>query len=180
MPFFGAAQESEQGFQAIDEVMVEFTKADIEHISRALGAEARDMGDNYRLTVENPDAGRKISLEIYPDTRIGDKRGNLIIVYASSAFLQLQFCTGYVISKMLGEVTFVARHEGRVSGLIVEREAGCSLYANVDESVLSGDFTQLGPEVMLSSIALSLSEQLLSEGQERLDADSLLEDDDDE
>jgi len=152
---------------------VRFTKNDIEHIAKALNATLKESGNCYRLMVENREAGRKVIVEIYPDTQIGDKQGNLILVYASNAFLQLQFCTGYVISKMLGEVTFVARHEGRISGLIVEKEAGCSLYANVDESVLSGDFTQLGPEVMLSSIALSLSEHALSEGGGKVDADAL-------
>ena len=100
---------------------MEFNQTDIDHIASALNAKAKRMGPNYRLTFENEEASRKISLEIYPNTQIGTARGNLIIVYASSAFLQLQFCTGYVISKMLGEVTFIARHEGRVSGLIVER-----------------------------------------------------------
>ncbi|MFQ5631453.1 MAG: hypothetical protein ACE5I1_22005 [bacterium] len=159
---------------------MEFNDTDIDHIASVLDAKAKKMGSNYRMTFENKEAGRKISLEIYPNTKIGKERGNLIIVYASSAFLQLQFCTGYVISKMLGEVTFIARHQGRISGLIVEREAGCSLYANVDESVLSGDFTQLGPEVMLSSIALSLSEQLITDGSGRLDADALDEEDEEE
>ncbi len=152
---------------------MKFTQSDITHIAQALDAQVKSMGNNYRFTVENKDAGRKLSLEIYPDTQIGNQKGNLILVYASNAFLQLQFCTGYVISKMLGEVTFFARHEGRISGLIVEREAGCSLYANVNESVLSGDFTQLAPEVMLSSIALSLSEQAIASGKERLDTDEL-------
>ena len=156
---------------------MKFTQNDIQHIASALDASVKDMGSNYRLTLHSEESGRKLSLEIYPDTNIGKAKGNLIIVYAANAFLQLQFCTGYVISKMLGEVTFLARHEGRISGLIVEKEAGCSLYANVDESVLSGDFTQLGPEVMLSSIALSLSEGLLSDSEGKADADALDNDD---
>ena len=65
------------------------------------------------------------------------------------------------MSEMLGEVTFYAENNGKVTGLIVEREVGCSMYANVDSAVLSGDFTNLGPEVMLSGIALSLTEQAL-------------------
>ncbi|KAA3615438.1 MAG: hypothetical protein DWQ05_13885 [Calditrichaeota bacterium] len=157
---------------------MKFTKADIENIAEALNATYKDMGNNFRLTIEGEEKGRRISLEIYPDSKIGKSQGSLLIVYTPSAFLQLQFCTGYVISKMLGEVTFVAQHKGRISGLIVEAGAGCSLYSNVDESVLSGDFTRLGPEVMMSSIALSLSEHLLSEGEERLDADALTEGDD--
>ena len=149
------------------------------HFAGVLDAKVKKMGRKYRLSLLNEESGRKISLEIYPDTLLGKEKGNLILVYATSAFLQLQFCTGYVISKMLGEVTFIARHAGRISGLIIEREAGCSLYANVDERVLSGDFTQLGPEVMLSSIALSLSEQLISDGSGRLDADALEDEADD-
>ncbi|MCA9735611.1 MAG: hypothetical protein H6696_10395 [Deferribacteres bacterium] len=156
---------------------MKFTKADIENIAEALNATYKDMGTNYRLTITGEE-DRRISLEIYPHTKIGSHEGSLLIVYTSSAFLQLQFCTGYVISKMLGEVTFVAQHMGRISGLIVEAGAGCSLYSNVDESVLSGDFTRLGPEVMMSSIALSLSEHLLGSGDERLDADALVDGDD--
>jgi hypothetical protein len=62
---------------------------------------------------------------------------------------------------MLGEVTFVGECGDRLSGLTIERGGGCSLYANVDSRLLSGDFTQLGPEVMLSGVALSLVEQVL-------------------
>jgi len=64
-------------------------------------------------------------------------------VYTPTAHLQLHFCTGYVVSKLLGEITFVAESDGKLSGLTVEREGGCSLYANVDRSILSGDFTTL-------------------------------------
>jgi hypothetical protein len=89
------------------------------------------------------------------------RAGNLISVYTQSAHLQLHFCSGYVISDMLGEVTFVGEQGGKLSGLIIERDGGCSLYANVDRSLVSGDFTQLGPEVMLSGIALSLTDTIL-------------------
>jgi hypothetical protein len=132
-----------------------------------LGVEAKPKGNNYRLVLENPEAGRRLSVEIYPEISLGKggkKQGNLISVYTPTSHLQLHFCTGFVVSKMLGEVTFVAEHRGKMSGLIIEKEAGCSLFANVDAEVLSGDFTNLGPEVMLTGIALSLTESLLPEG----------------
>jgi len=140
-----------------------FTKKDFDRIAKVLGSQPKRMANNYRFLLQNKEDGRRLSLEIYPDIPIGDKTGNLISVYTGNSHLQLHFCTGYVVSQALGEVTFVAEHQGRVAGLIVEREAGCSLYANVDASLLSGDFTQLGPEVMLSGIALSLTEHLLPE-----------------
>lgn len=138
-----------------------FKSDDIAKISTVLGVRAKHKGNNFRFEIENKENNRKLALEIYPDIQIGRSTGNLISVYTSTAHLQLHFCTGYVISEMLGEVTFVGEERGKLSGLIIEREGGCSLYSNVDRSILSGDFTTLGPEVMLSGIALSLTETML-------------------
>ncbi len=142
-------------------MLFQFKTSDIQKISHILGAAAKHKGNNYRFEIENSETGRKLALEIYPNIQIGHRRGNLISVYTPTAHLQLHFCTGYVVSEMLGEVTFVGEERGKLSGLIIEREGGCSLYANVDRSILSGDFTTLGPEVMLSGIALSLTETVL-------------------
>lgn len=139
-----------------------FTENEITKIASLLKCDWKIRGNNYRLTLEDSASDRKLALEIYPDIQIGEKRGNLISVYTASTHLQLHFCTGFVISEMLGEVTFISEKDGQVSGLVVEREIGCSMYAHVDRSVLSGDFTQMGPEVMMSGIALSLTEQVLN------------------
>jgi hypothetical protein len=144
----------------------EFKKKDFEQIASVLKCEYSKEGRYYRFVLNNESEGRRLSLEIYPDIAIGQGRGNLISVYTRSTHLQLHFCSGYVTSDMLGEVTFVGRNAGRLSGLIIERGAACSLYANVDARLLSGDFTQLGPEVMLSGIALSLAETILPEKKE--------------
>ncbi len=140
-----------------------FTKKDIDKIGKVLGVEPKFKTNNYRFEIYNQERGTKISLEIYPETQIGDKTGSLITVYAPCSHLQLHFCTGYVVSEMLGEVTFVGESGNKLSGLIIEKEAGCSLYTNVDRELLSGDFTNLGPEIMLSGVALSLVEDILPE-----------------
>ena len=137
------------------------TKDDLVKIGRTLGVEPLDKGNNVRYEVEDREQNRKLALEIFPDIEIGKRRGALISVYTPTTHLQLHFCTAYVTSDMLGEVTFVGESGGRLSGLTIERTGGCSLYANVDRGILSGDFTTLGPEVMLSGIALSLTETLL-------------------
>lgn len=142
---------------------VQFSDKDIRRLSQVLGALGKRSGGNYRFEVDNKEHGRKLALEIYPMIPIGKRKGALISVYTPTSHLQLHFCTGYVISEMLGEVTFVGESNGKLSGLTVEREGGCSLYANVDREILSGDFTKLGPEVMLSGIALSLTESVLPE-----------------
>jgi len=139
----------------------EFKEEDMKKISQVLGVKPKHQGNHYRFEIDNYKLKRKLSLEIFPNIPIGKRNGNLISVYTQNAHLQLHFCSGYVVSEMLGEVTFVSEQQGKLSGLIIEREGGCSLYANVDRELLSGDFTKLGPEVMLSGIALSLTETIL-------------------
>ena len=141
----------------------EFKKSDFKKLSKAFGVTGKPMGNNVRFEIKHKEPQRTLALEIYSNIPIGNKHGNLISVYTPTAHLQLHFCSGYVISKVLNEVTFIGEAEGKMSGLIIEREGGCSLYANVDRTILSGDFTRLGPEVMLSGIALSLTEPLFEE-----------------
>ena len=140
-----------------------FTQSDFKKLSRILGVPAKHKGNNIRFELKDNVQHRKLAVEIYPNIAIGKRRGNLVSVYTPSTHLQLHFCSGFVVSSMLNEVTFIGEHEGRLSGLIIEKEGGCSLYANVDRAMLSGDFTRLGPEVVLSGIALSLTETLLPE-----------------
>ena len=138
-----------------------FSANDIKTISKVLGVEPIKRVDNYRFVIENAQENRKLSLEIYPDIQIANETGNLISVYTMNSHIQLHFCTGFVPRESLGEVIFIGENQGHVSGLIVERGAGCSIYANLDRSILSGDFTQMAPEVMMSGIALSVAEHLI-------------------
>ncbi|MGA9116710.1 MAG: hypothetical protein WB626_08045 [Bacteroidota bacterium] len=138
-----------------------FRPTDMRKLARVLGCRAARRGSCYRFTLGGGDPARGLALEIFPDIPIGNRRGSLVSVYTGGVHLQLHFCSGYVLSTLLGEATFVGEHDGRLSGLIVERGGGASLYANVDRTMLSGDFTRLGPEVMLSGIALSLADGIL-------------------
>lgn len=138
-----------------------FKSSDIRKLEKLFGVSAKQMGANYRFELAMNDPARKTALELYPNMRIGAGKGDLVSVYTVNAHLQLHYCSGYVMSDILGEVTFVGEHDGKLSGLIVEKQGGCSLFANVDRSLVSGDFTRLGPEVMLSGIALSLTDGIL-------------------
>jgi hypothetical protein len=142
-----------------------FTRNDMKKLGKALGCVP--AGDASFARFEVGGAERKLALEIHPEIRIGKKTGSLVSVYTRDAHLQLHFCSGYVVSKAMGEVTFIGENGGRLSGLIIEQGGGCSLYANVDRSLLSGDFTQLGPEVMLSGVALSMTDTLLEDSGRR-------------
>ena len=141
-----------------------FSIEDAENISKVLHAEKfSEETDRFRIKIVNEESRRALSLEIFPETSLGKVRGTLIVVYTGNSHLQLHNCTGFVISEELGEITFVSESSDRLSGLVVEQGASCSLYAALDRELISSDFTQLGVEVMLSGVALSLAEEILTD-----------------
>ncbi len=142
--------------------MADFTEDDAKKVAAVLGVKKiiREK-DHFRLKVDNTAEKRVLILEIYPEELLGLVRGTLIVVYTGNSHLQIHNCSGYVISEELGEVTFVTETEKRLSGLVVESGASCSLYAGIDRKLISSDFTNLGVEVMLSGVALSLAEEII-------------------
>lgn len=145
----------------------QFSDKDFDRISSVLGVKTERDGNVIRYRLTDEATGRKIALEIVvgvilPED-IADEPTTLISAYAANSFLQLHGCTGFIASEELGEVIFFARQRGSTNGLVIEREAGCSLYASVDDRLLSADFTRLPPEVMMSSVALSMTETLFND-----------------
>lgn len=141
----------------------EFTEENILSIGKVLNSTPKKLGDDvYRLEIVSEDKN-KLALEIHLGLMIDDKRMNMVSVYSGNTFLQLHNCTAFVASDMLRQVTFFGKQGEHTSGLIIEENAGCSLYANVDDSVLSGDFTKLPEDVMMCGVALSLTESLDSD-----------------
>ena len=148
--------------------MARFTDDDLKKIEAVLEPEkVTSEKEHYRLKVSNKPDKRVLVLEIYPETLLGRTRGMLVVVYTGNSHLQLHNCSGYVISEELGEVTFVAESEDRLSGIVVEKGASCSLYAGLDRNLISRDFTKLGVEVMLSGVALSLAEEIIKPDEEK-------------
>jgi len=145
-----------------------FKQEDFDRIASVLGTEVKREGMLCRFELMHVASGRRLALEIrehleMPPDLIDEQPQNLVSVYAANSFLQLQACTGYIASQELGEVIFFAKRGGTTSGLVVEREVGCSLYANVDDRLLSADFTQLPPEMIMSSVALSMTDTLFND-----------------
>ncbi|MEX0609800.1 MAG: hypothetical protein WD016_08430 [Balneolaceae bacterium] len=139
----------------------QFTKENIDTIGKVLGSTPKPLGnDVFRLEVKNEEEHRKLALEIHLGLDVNGEQMNMVSVYAFNTFMQLHNCTAFVASEMLQQVTFFGKSDSKTSGLIVEKAAGCSLYANVDASILSGDFTQLPEDLMMCGIALSLTETM--------------------
>lgn len=146
-----------------------FSDDDFARLADAFGVSPMREGGLIRFELADEKSGRRLVLEIYPEVTLpdgvadGDTPSGLVSVYGMNSFLQLQGLTGYIASEELGEAIFFAKQGGITNGLVVERGAGCSLYANVDDRLLQTDFTQLPPEIMMSSVALSMTETLFGD-----------------
>ncbi|MFO7800530.1 hypothetical protein [Rhodohalobacter sp.] len=137
----------------------EFTKDNITTIGEILNAKPKPLGDDvFRFEVLNKEAGNKLALEIHLGLQVDDERMNMVSVYSGSTFLQLHNCTAFIASDILKQVTFFGKNGSNTTGLIIEESAGCSLYANVNEAVLKGDFTKLPEDLMMCGIAMSLTD----------------------
>ncbi|GAB5408942.1 MAG: hypothetical protein BalsKO_13070 [Balneolaceae bacterium] len=139
----------------------QFTKDNIDAIGKVLGSTPKPLGDDvFRIEVKNEEENRHLALEIHLGLDVNNEQMNMVSVYSYNTFLQLHNCTAFVASEILQQVTFFGKSGTKTSGLIVEQTAGCSLYANVDEAIISGDFTALPEDLMMCGIALSLTESM--------------------
>ena len=159
----GSAVRKRQ-FREVD-MPFSFSDEDFDRIADVLDSPIISEGSSVRFVLRDAASGRQITLEIavnlaLPVALENGQSATLVTVMAPCSLLQLQGCTGFIASKELGEVIFFARRAGVTNGLVVEREAGCSLYANFDQRLLSTDFTKLAPELILSTVALSMTETL--------------------
>ncbi len=137
----------------------EFTKDNITSIGEILNAKPKPLGDDvFRFEVVNKEAGNKLALEIHLGLQVENERMNMVSVYSGSTFLQLHNCTAFIASDILKQVTFFGKNGTNTTGLIIEESAGCSLYANVNEAVLKGDFTKLPEDLMMCGVAMSLTD----------------------
>jgi len=137
----------------------EFTKENIESIGEILNAKPKPLGDDvFRFEVVNKEAGNKLALEIHLGLEVDNERMNMVSVYSGSTFLQLHNCTAFIASDILKQITFFGKNGNNTTGLIVEESAGCSMYANVNEEILKGDFTKLPEDLMMCGVAMSLTD----------------------
>jgi len=136
----------------------DFSIENMDTVVEVLGAKIKKVGNMVRLEIEATGGASKVAVEFYFNLDVRGIPMNVVSVYSHNSFLQLHNCNGFIASEILNQVTFFGRSSDTITGLIIDREASCTLYSNVSEELLKGDFTSLPTEVMMCSIALSLTD----------------------
>jgi hypothetical protein len=129
-------------------------KESLDKIETLFNKKFEDQGDSYALKIKNIKNKNFISLELFFE----DGNTGLISVYTDNAHLQLQSCTGFILSNMLEELIFISESDDKISGLIISKQGDCSMYSNVKKELLNKDFMELSSEKLLAAVALSVVE----------------------
>jgi hypothetical protein len=75
-------------------------------------------------------------------------------------YLELHDVTAYLCIEP-DEVMFIAKREDRFSSLVVGQAGTCSLFSNIDPSIIKADLTEIDPTLLMAAMQLSLAEMLL-------------------
>ena len=138
-----------------------FSSTDIDKISKILGKNPDDYANAWSWNLKSQDTNQALIFTIYNKVKIGkEAESNLVTVQTQHGYFELHSCTGFILFEP-DEVIFINAEPVRVSCLIIGKQATCSLYSNIDRSILSTDFGSLDSPVLMSAMQLSLVEELL-------------------
>ena len=131
---------------------INITDDKIKAIEDLLKIKVNKSDDSFSIKLKNEKTHTDIHIDIIKE----NNDEYLISVYTTNAHLQIQSCKNLIISEMLEEMIFISESGDKISGLIISKQGDCSLYSNVDRSIISSDFSNLTSEKLLSAVALSV------------------------
>lgn len=142
-----------------------------DQINRAaaiLGADISRSGEDLILRVGSTDGGSpRLVLTVADSVDENGPRGTVLSAQTTYGYFELHEASGLAIVEP-GEVIFYAEEGGRISGMIIGASGNCSLFANVDRTILSADFTTLDAPRLLAAMQLGLIE--LADANDRSDS----------
>jgi len=137
------------------------TNDNIDKLAKVLGVELNSSEDGWTWKMSNPINNQALICTIYNNAGLGeDKTGVLISCQTKHGYFELHDCNGFMVFEP-DEVIFINANEKFVSSITIGKESTCSMFSNIDRSILGADFSELDPAVLLSAMQLSLAEQEL-------------------
>lgn len=139
----------------------EFTNDDIRKISDVLGVKEKGSGGTWSWQIKDSDNYKPMVLTLYGKAGLGgDSEGPLLSVQTRHGYYELHDISHYLFFEP-DEIIFINAGEEKLSSLIIGRQCTCSLYSNINRSILNSDFSELDPAVLLSAMQLSITENVL-------------------
>jgi hypothetical protein len=141
-----------------------FSEDNIKEIATTLEATVEKDKDSWTFQMHDVETRQSLVFMIYNNIDLGgDEKGSLVSVQTQHGYFEIHFCNGYMVFEP-DEIIFFEAKPKTVSCLIVGRKCTCSMFSNINRSLLNADFTTLDPPVLLSAMQLSLTEDVLPSG----------------
>jgi hypothetical protein len=138
-----------------------FTKDDVGNISETLGLKPQEFDRGWTWRLHNKETGQQLIFSIYTNIQLeNNESGNLITVQTQHGYFELHNCTMFMLFEP-DEVIFIQHDEVKLSSLIIGRQSTCSMFTNINREILSHDFSELDPPLLLSAMQLSIAESVL-------------------
>ena len=138
-----------------------FTQADIKHISQIFGSSATESDGHWMWHIQNISTRQQQTVSLVNKVKFGKhKKGSLVVVQTKHGYFELHDCTGFIIFEP-DEVIFVSATTEKLSCLVVGRECTCSMFSPIRREILTSDFSELDPTILMSAMQLSLTESIL-------------------
>lgn len=138
-----------------------FTSADIEKISAIIGSTPTADDNSWMWRLANPQTRQAQTVTIHNNVTFGrNGTGSLVVVQTIHGYFELHACSGFVVFEP-DEVIFVSMKGDYLSSMVVGRQCTCSMFAPIHREILTMDFTELDPAILMSAMQLSLAEAAL-------------------
>jgi hypothetical protein len=141
-----------------------FTSDDISNISNILNSEHKGSNNTWTWTLKNEETKQSVVFTIYNRTKLSpdsDEDGVLVSVQTKHGYFELHGLTGFLLFEP-DEVIFVRSLEDKVSCLVIGSNSSCSLFSDINRSILNSNITELDPAILLAAMQLSLAEPILN------------------
>jgi len=139
----------------------EFSDKDVEIISQILMKKPDKFDNSWTWNLADPDGIRPLIVSIYNSVDLdSSSKGSLISVQSRHGYYELHDCR-YILPFEPDEVIFLAKNDKKLSCLVIGRHSTCSLFSNIDRTLLNRDFSELDSAVLLSAMQLSITDSLI-------------------
>ena len=138
-----------------------FSENDINEIGKTLQASIEKTDDSWTFQLHNSNTQQSLVFVIYNNIDLGGgEKGTLVSAQTQHGYFEIHFCNGFMVFEP-DEIIFFESKPETVSCLVIGKACTCSMFSNINRSLLKADFTTLDTPVLLSAMQLSLTENVL-------------------
>ncbi len=127
----------------------------IRNISTLLEQEPDIIDNCYTWSIENSKYSTPIYFSIYLNVNIENQPTALISIQTVHGYYELHNVTNFTVFPP-DELFFSSLNNDKISSLIISKNSGVSLFANISKDILNSEIAELDSSLVLAALQLSI------------------------